>query len=169
MISSLFRLNLKICFYSFLFFVPIVIFAKIEEINSVAFSINSEPVTITEVRAYLLLESGNCNIIDLKKAELENAINYEKVFYIITKYRKFTFKKMRFKIASYMLEDYYFLNNEKLKYCKIDKKILDSVLLKYLTVTNFFNIMYSEGYTKKTLNDFLSKSFVSLEINQVDF
>lgn len=156
--------------FKFFFFFCIVfsnLFSNCSElkVDGVAFCINGDPVTQSEVKAYLILETGSCDLKKLNDNMINSIINFEKVYYIISKYSKFKFSEKKFKISRYLLDDYYSLSSVNLENCEIGEKILNRVLMHYLTVNSFFNVMYSSGFNEDNLNNFLKTSSSNISVN----
>jgi hypothetical protein len=148
-----------------LFFVFISGYSSYKKTDYVVFTVNDIPVTLSEVKCYMLLETGNCDIQKLDKTLFNSIVDFEKVYYIVTKYSRFSFSKKKFKLASYLLDDFYRIDNIFLKQNDIDKKILDNVLYRYITVSSFFDVMYSGGYNKTSVKDFLNSSSANISVN----
>jgi len=157
----------KSSIYLLLFFIPLTIFSynNYQKVDYVVFTVNDNPVTLSELKSYVLLETGSCDLKNLDDTLFKSIVNFEKVYYIVTKYSRFSFSEKKFKLASYLLEDFYRLDNEYLLKNNIDKQVLDKVLLHYITVSSFFDVMYSGGYNEKSVEDFLNSSSANISVN----
>lgn len=150
-----------------LFLSTLLSFGNFKKVDSIAFVLNDEPITVVEAKAYFILFNGNCNFENKNYSDFKKVIEFEKVYFIINKYSKFKFSDKKFKIARYKLDDYYNLDISKLKGCGIDDFVLNKILKHYLTVNSFFKTLYPSGFTKENLNDFL-KSSTSVKVSILD-
>ncbi len=130
------------------FSAPILLFLTIvnggwTQVDRLALVVGDRPVTLSEVRAWVYLQSGECLSEPLKTADrkqINRMIASEKLYQVSTEFGKFRFQPRALRQALRVLDSnhgFRLLDSSHLQHCRVSIPLLEEVLRRELVVQHY--------------------------------